>query len=570
MLETVKDLAGEINLDTLLQRIIAAVTDLLDAKRSSLFLYDPKAGELFSRVAEGVAVKEIRFPSDEGIAGHVFTSGRGEKVENVYDDPRFNPMIDRATGFVTTSMLCMPIRDKSGEVIGIVQALNKRDGMFTERDESRLDAFTAQLSLALQNAHLFDGINSAKVFNDNILKSLSSGVATFDATGRATSANGAASKIIGQSVEWLTGKTVAEIFEPVGQGKLVPLILDAGGSTGSEILTDRELKMVDGARVSVNLIVSPLLDATDQSSGFMISLEDITQEKRLKSTMVRYMTNEAAEKMVETGEVSFGGTPQTATVLFSDIRGGAAVFEDYDARDTVVLLNEYYASMVDVVMKHGGMLDKHIGNAVMAVFGAPFPGEDDALKAVTAANDMMRALNGMNVARVKNGQSKILSRVGLNTGELISGNIGAANSMDYAIVGDSVNLATQLEDAANEYGVQILLGHATMDAVQGAGLKIRELDIVRLKGENQPVPIFEALDHYDDTSFPNMDAVVDAFNNGVNLYRNRDWKKAMSVFSGSLKIYADDAPSRLYLERCLRYMANPPPEDWDGVWIMTV
>ncbi|MGY8961903.1 MAG: GAF domain-containing protein [Alphaproteobacteria bacterium] len=172
MLETVKDLAGEINLDTLLQRIIAAVTDLLDAERSSLFLYDPKTGELFSRVAEGVAVKEIRFPSDEGIAGQVFTSGRGEKVENVYDDRRFNPMIDRVTGFVTTSMLCMPICDKGGEVIGIVQALNKRDGEFTSRDESRLDDFTAQLSLALQNAHLFDGIHSAKVFNDNILKSL--------------------------------------------------------------------------------------------------------------------------------------------------------------------------------------------------------------------------------------------------------------------------------------------------------------------------------------------------------------------------------------------------------------
>jgi adenylate cyclase len=288
---------------------------------------------------------------------------------------------------------------------------------------------------------------------------------TFDAEGKATSANGAAAQILGQSVEWLSGKTVAAIFEPVGQEKIVRLILDAGGATGSETFTDRELKMGDGARLSVNMIVSPLLDTADQSSGFMVSLEDITQEKRLKSTMVRYMTNEAAEKMVETGEISFGGTPQTATVLYSDIRGGAAVFEDYDARDTDVLLNEYYASMVDVVVKHGGMLDKHIGNAVMAVFGAPFPGDDDAVKAVTAANDMMRALNGMNAARVKNGQSRILSRVGLNTGELISGNIGAANSMDYAIVGDSVNLATQLEDAANEYGVQILLGRATMSAV---------------------------------------------------------------------------------------------------------
>jgi hypothetical protein len=102
-----------------------------------------------------------------------------------------------------------------------------------------------------------------------------------------------------------------------------------GGATGSETFTDRELKMGDGARLSVNMIVSPLLDTADQSSGFMVSLEDITQEKCLKSTMVRYMTNEAAEKMVETGEISFGGTPQTATVLYSDIRGGAAVLRQH-------------------------------------------------------------------------------------------------------------------------------------------------------------------------------------------------------------------------------------------------
>ncbi|MBL4719800.1 MAG: adenylate/guanylate cyclase domain-containing protein [Alphaproteobacteria bacterium] len=312
-----------------------------------------------------------------------------------------------------------------------------------------------------------------------------------------------------------------------------------------------------------------MLDANNESTGFMISMDDITQEKRLKSTMVRYMTNEAAEQMVETGEVSFGGTPQTATVLYSDIRSGAAVFEDVDARDTVSMLNEYYASMVDVVVKHGGMLDKHIGNAVMAVFGAPFPGDDDAVKAVTAANDMMRALNAMNVERVKRGGSKILTRVGVNTGELISGNIGGPNSLDYAIVGDSVKLATQLEDAANEYDVQILLGSATVDAVQGAGLKIRELDIIRVKGENRPVPIFEALDHFDDDSFPNMDAAIEAFEKGLSLYRNRNWKEAMNAFSTALTLSAGDSPSRLYLERCLRYMATPPPENWDGIWVMT-
>ncbi|MBL4719801.1 MAG: GAF domain-containing protein [Alphaproteobacteria bacterium] len=241
MLETVKDIAGEINLDTLLQRIIAAATDLLDAKRSSLFLFDVKTSELFSRVAEGVRVKELRFACDEGIAGHVFTTGVGERVKNVYDDRRFNPLIDRETGFRTTSLLCMPIRDKSGTTIGVVQVLNKREGEFNDRDESRLDAFTTQLSLALQNAHLFEDVNNAKVFNDNILKSLNSGLATFGDDGRVTSANDAVARIFGQPVAWFIGKNVADIFGSVGQGQLVTRILEAGDSSSSDAIADREL-----------------------------------------------------------------------------------------------------------------------------------------------------------------------------------------------------------------------------------------------------------------------------------------------------------------------------------------
>ncbi|MBT5667238.1 MAG: GAF domain-containing protein, partial [Rhodospirillaceae bacterium] len=124
MLETVKDIAGELNLDALLQRIIAAVTGLLNAERSSLFLFDQKTDELFSRIAEGVAVKEIRFPSNAGIAGNVFTSGTVENILDVYDDQRFNREIDRATGYRTRSMLCMPIWNKAGEAIGVAQVLN--------------------------------------------------------------------------------------------------------------------------------------------------------------------------------------------------------------------------------------------------------------------------------------------------------------------------------------------------------------------------------------------------------------------------------------------------------------
>ena len=147
-----QDLAGELNLDVLFSRIMHATTELLDADRSTLYLYDRKSGELFSRVAEGLASREIRFPSNAGVAGAVFTSRKTENIADPYSDPRFNKDVDRRTGYRTESMLAMPIVNKAGACIGVTQVLNKRVGKFSGQDESRLGAFTAQITVALENA----------------------------------------------------------------------------------------------------------------------------------------------------------------------------------------------------------------------------------------------------------------------------------------------------------------------------------------------------------------------------------------------------------------------------------
>jgi len=569
MLETVKDIAGELNLDALLQRIISAVTSLLNAERSSLFLYDRKSNDLFSRIAEGVEIKEIRFPSNAGIAGNVFTSGQVENILDVYEDPRFNREIDRATGYRTRSMLCMPIWNKVGFAIGVAQVLNKRDGGgFSTRDKSRLGAFTAQLSIALENAQLFEDVNNAKTFNENILKSISNGVATFGEDGRVISANAAVARILKRDVDWFVGKDVIEMFGP-GRDWLSESIKEAGASGLGDIYMDRDLVLVDDSSVSVNISVVPLLDSNDEPIGFMVMMDDITQEKRLKSTMVRYMTAEVAEKLLESGESALGGVGQTATVLFSDIRGFTTISEDLGARDTVSMLNDYFTGMVDVIMKRGGMLDKYIGDAIMAIFGVPFPGKEDAANAIHVANEMIRVLNTLNLERKKLGQTEIRVGIGVNTGDLIAGNIGSPKRMDYTVIGDSVNLAARLEGATKAYGAKILLSQSTLDALGDVPVKVRELDLLQVKGKTQPVPIYEALDHYDEISFPNMNATLEAFSNGVASYRQRDWKGAMSAFVVALHEFEGDAPSRLYMDRCLRYMENPPPDDWAGVWVMT-
>lgn len=189
------DLAGELNLDVLLSRIMHATTDLLDADRSTLFLYDRKTSELFSRVAEGLTTKEIRFPSKAGIAGAVFTSGNTENIADPYSDPRFNKEVDRRTGYRTESMLTMPIINKADVCIGVTQVLNKHGGKFTSRDESRLSAFTAQIAVALENAKLFEDVLREKNYNDSILRSTSDGIVTLDAQDTILTANEAALRI---------------------------------------------------------------------------------------------------------------------------------------------------------------------------------------------------------------------------------------------------------------------------------------------------------------------------------------------------------------------------------------
>ena len=212
ILEVTHELSGELNLDALLERIMGATTELLDADRSTVFVHDPKADELWSRFAEGMGTTEIRFPATEGIAGEVFTSGEVENITDPYDHPRFNPNIDHRTGYKTENILCMPISGKSGQRIGVTQVLNKHGGAFTAKDESRLRAFTAQVSVSLENAQLFDDVLNMKNYNDSILKSTSNGLITLDSERKVVTANDAALSILHTTSESFIEHPAGELF----------------------------------------------------------------------------------------------------------------------------------------------------------------------------------------------------------------------------------------------------------------------------------------------------------------------------------------------------------------------
>jgi adenylate cyclase len=564
LIEVTQGLAGELNLDILIQRIMLAAAELMDAERATLFVYDARTGQLWSRYASGLTVGEIRIPSNAGIAGAVFTSGISENIPDVYADPRFDRVVDRHTGYRTRNVLCMPIINKVGTGIGVTEVLNKKGGgRFTNKDEAQLRAFTAQIAVLLENAQLFDEVLSVKNYNENILRSTSNGLITTDSEGRIVTANEASLKILKMHRDAVIGTLAAKLF--AGRNDWVMDSIARVTETGDRDITlDTTLKLADGT-VSVNLRAEPLVGPDHSPIGSMLVFEDITDEARVKATMRRYLSKEVADQLLASGDSVLGGKMQTVTILFSDVRNFTGLSEALGARETVSLLNEHFADMVNVVSTHGGVLDKYIGDAIMALFGVPFEKPQDADSALAVANGMLMALAALNARRAARQQVAIDIGVGIATGEVVVGNIGSPSRMEYTVIGDSVNLASRLESANKFYKTKILLDATTVRSLKNPGL-LREIDLLQVKGKDHPVAVYESLGFL--ASVYSVDQLIYRFSEGLSSYRSRDWKTAIQCFEAALEVQPQDEPSRIYLSRCRHYQQNPPADDWTGIWVL--
>jgi adenylate cyclase len=561
-----QELAGELKLDLLIARIMRATTELLGADRSTLLIHDPKTDQLYSLYAEGNQIREIRIPANRGIAGAVFNSGTLENIADAYADPRFDMSVDRETGFATRSILCAPIANKAGGRIGVTQVLNKKLGAFTVKDEARLRAFSAQIAVCLENAKLFDDVLSMKNYNESILKSTSNAIVTFDEDAVIVTTNPAAQQLLGGNRDSLIGQPGATVF--AGQNGWIIDALDRALETGRmSIAVDTEIAHAQTSASSVNVTTAPLIDAGDNRIGSMLVIEDITREKRVRSTMARYMSKEVADQLIEAGEDVLGGKDQQVSILFADVRGFTTLAENTSARETVSMLNEYFTDMVDVIFAHGGILDKYIGDAMMALFGAPFTGPHDADNAVAAANQMMTALAALNQRRADRGGKPIEIGLGISTGEVVVGNIGSSKRMEYTVIGDSVNLASRLEGTNKFYGTRILFSQFTMAQLKQPR-HVREVDLVRVKGKDQPVKVFEALGYRASAEGAALEAMLEHYRDAISAYRAHQWQAADAGFAAALHCRPGDGPSLIYRDRCRRFIATPPPVEWDGVWEM--
>ena len=407
-----------------------------------------------------------------------------------------------------------------------------------------------------------------KNYNESMLESMSNGVITLDEADTIVTCNTAGARILKQPFSEIIGRGAHEFFggknawiieriEKVRSDKVANLAMDVEFAFG-----ERQL--------SVNLTVLPLASGDGKQLGTLLMIEDISAEKRVKATMARYMDPAIAARMLDNSDDTslLGGASTRATVLFSDIRDFTTLTEELGAQGTVAFLNEYFAIMVECIVREAGMLDKFIGDAIMAAFGLPISHDDDEDRAVRAAIAMLRECRRWSSERTKRGQQPVDMGIGLNTDMVVSGNIGSAKRMDYTIIGDGVNLASRLESACKIYSAQILLSEHTYTRLRGT-YRIRNIDQVVVKGKTEPVSVYEVLDHHTDETFPNIMDVVSYFNEGTQHYRAARFEKAIGQFSKALGCNPNDKLSALYIERCRHLSRHPPGDSWNGVWIMT-
>ncbi len=564
-LDIVSEVTSDIKIGSLLQKVMGEATRMLNAERSTLFLNDEKTNQLWSEVGQGLEAMQIRLPNHVGIAGAVFTTGKTINIPYAYADLRFNPAFDKKTGYFTRSILCVPIVNQRGRIIGVTQVLNKRGGPFTNEDESRLKAFTAQISIALENAKLFADVQNMKNYNESMLESMSSGVLTLDETEKIVTCNAAGLRILHVAAAGIINRPAQEFF-----GGANAWILDklkrVEETQQLDLTMDAEIELA-GEQRSVNVTVMPLISVEQKRLGSMIMIEDISSEKRMKSTMSRYMDPSIADQVLAAGAEIMGGKSVPATVLFSDIRGFTTLTEELGPQATVSMLNEYFEIMVECIQKEGGMLDKFIGDAIMAAFGIPMGHDDDEDRAVRASVSMIRNLAAWNVTRLNEGKKPVNIGIGLNTDVVVSGNIGSKKRMDFTIIGDGVNLAARLESACKQYAARILISEFTYRKLRGT-YRTREIDLVVVKGKTKPVGVYEVLDYHDEETFPNLMDVVNQFKDGITKYRAGKWDAAIAAFNEALRLNPNDKLSAIYIERCEKLKAEPPEGEWNGVWVM--
>jgi len=290
------------------------------------------------------------------------------------------------------------------------------------------------------------------------------------------------------------------------------------------------------------------------------------EKRRVRSAFGQYLSPEVIRRLLLNPQLVEPRKTEIS-VMFSDIRGFTTISEKLDAQDLATFLNFYLSDMTRIVFDHHGTLDKYIGDAVMAFWGAPFEEPGHATHACESALEMMKRVRELQKQWEAQGKPKLDIGIGLNTGVASVGNMGSTLRYGYTALGDTVNLSSRLEGLNKDYGTHILVNESTHEAAKDSGFHFRELDLIRVKGKLQPVTIYELIGRSAEIS-PETTDLLKGFAGARAHYKARRWQEAQQAFQAILEKWPSDGPSRTYWKRCQEYLFDEPPLNWDGVFTM--
>lgn len=302
-------------------------------------------------------------------------------------------------------------------------------------------------------------------------------------------------------------------------------------------------------------------------AGSIITMHLIStkQEKFIRDAFSKYLPKKIVDELVEKPELlQLGGEEKCLTILFSDIAGFTSISESLKPHDMVELLNEYLTKMTDIIFEHEGIIDKYIGDAILAEFGAPIPIDNHADKAVIAALNMKSELSRLNIEWEHKYKHKLNSRFGINSGNVIIGNMGSRQMFDYTVIGDHVNLAARLESANKFYDTSIMISEFTYNQINKELFLIRPLDLIKVKGKKNAVKVFEVYGFKNDSLSNELQEYYQLFSNGFEDYLKSNFENAEKMFNQCLMLLPNDKASIEFLQRIEYFKNHPVPQDWDG------
>jgi len=320
-----------------------------------------------------------------------------------------------------------------------------------------------------------------------------------------------------------------------------------------------------------------ILPATTLTANVMLvslyrALVEEKEKRKVRSAFGQFLSPEVIRRLLVNPSLVEPRKTEI-TVMFSDIRGFTTISEKLDAQELALFLNDYFSDMTKIVFDTRGTLDKYIGDAVMAFWGAPLEDPRHAVEACNAALLMMTRIRELQKKWEAEGKPKLDIGIGLNSGVASVGKMGSALQYGYTALGDTVNLSSRLEGLNKEYGTHILVNESTCAAARDAGFLFRELDIIRVKGKLEPVIIYELVGGHSevrqDAALVDFPSLLQKFVAARELYQQRQWAEAQQAFQSILDRWPSDGPSRMYWKRCQDYLFDAPPTTWDGVFTMT-